>query len=687
MKQLLYMVCLLILAGGYVYSAPGNSGNPDVLLGELLCSGEVAGPEFYDPHSEAGVTKTRFVKIDMDAFAPVDSFAEKNYILTLALFKGAVYNMVIDKVEETSGGFVYSGYIQGTPHNPVFLARRGDVLLGNITVPGGHYRIRYASGYTHVVQEVDYGAYPSEYPPIPVASPAKNQAVAPVRTPSASSPIIDVLVVYTAAARSGQGGTSAMETLIDLAITETNTGYSNSDVSQRLRLVHSAEVTYDETSFSWSTTLSRLRNTSDGYMDDAHTLRDTYGADEVVLLVNNTGSCGIAYVMQSVSSSFDSSAFAVVARTCATGYYSFGHELGHNMGCAHDRANASVLGAYTYSYGYQDPSQAFRTCMAYNCSPSCTRVLYWSNPDVDYGGSPMGVLYTDPAAADNHRSLNASGSTVAAFRDTAVTGSDDYYIFHGSNHDSNGSVTMGDFDGDGNSDIAIFRASTGRWCVRGSASVGWGTSTDIPVPGDYDGDGDTDIAIYRPSTGRWCVQGSASVAWGTSTDIPVPGDYNGDGTTQIAVYRPSNGRWCIRGQASIAWGVSGDVPVPGDYDGDGDTDIAIYRPSTGRWCVMGSASVGWGTSTDIPVPGDYDGDGDTDIAIYRPSNGRWCVMGNASVAWGTSTDIPVPGDYDGDDDTDIAIFRPSNGRWCVMGSASVAWGISTDVPLFSHKKN
>jgi hypothetical protein len=244
-------------------------------------------------------------------------------------------------------------------------------------------------------------------------------------------------------------------------------------------------------------------------------------------------------------------------------------------------------------------------------------------------------------------------------------------------------ATAGDYDGNGTTDIVIFRPSDGTWQMRGAWSYQYGVASDIPVPGDYNGDGKTDIAIFRPSDVSWQVRGQGSWTYGVAGDIPVPGDYDGNGTTDIAIFRPSTGSWQVRGQGSWTYGVAGDIPVPGDYNGDGKTDIAIFRPSTGSWQVYGQGSWTYGVAGDIPVPGDYDGDHKTDIVIYRPSDGTWQMRGAWSYPYGGQMgDVPVPGDYYGDGKTDIAFYRPSDGTWQMRGAWSYPYGGQVgDVPL------
>ena len=83
-----------------------------------------------------------------------------------------------------------------------------------------------------------------------------------------------------------------------------------------------------------------------------------------------------------------------------------------------------------------------------------------------------------------------------------------------------------------------------------ATSTPTGTPTATPVVrsrADFDGDGKTDLSVFRPSEGNWYYQGSTQgfmgLHFGESTDIPAPGDFDNDGKTDISVFRPSNGFW------------------------------------------------------------------------------------------------------------------------------------------------
>jgi hypothetical protein len=236
---------------------------------------------------------------------------------------------------------------------------------------------------------------------------------------------------------------------------------------------------------------------------------------------------------------------------------------------------------------------------------------------------------------------------------------------------------VADFDADGDTDRAVFRA--GAWYAEGQTTAYFGQAGDVAVPGDYDGDGDLDRAVYRG--GAWYVEGQATLWYGNPDDVPVPGDYDGDGDTDRAVFRPSVGAWFIDGQTTVYLGAAGDIAVPGDYDADGDTDAAVWRPSTGAWHVDGQPTQWLGLDGDVPVPGDYDGNGTTERAVWRPASGAWHVAGQPTQWLGLQGDVPVPGDYDANATNDRAVWRPPSGAWHVDGKPTVYLGATGDQAL------
>lgn len=265
-----------------------------------------------------------------------------------------------------------------------------------------------------------------------------------------------------------------------------------------------------------------------------------------------------------------------------------------------------------------------------------------------------------------------------------------------------------DFDGDGRSDLSVFRPSNGVWYLQrstdGFTAYGFGLESDKPVPADLTGDGKTDVAVWRPENGTWYVLRSEdatfyAAAFGTEGDIPAPADFDADGRADLAIFRPSTGVWYIAGSDAgmqiRQFGTAGDKPTPSDFDGDGKADIAVFRPSTNVWYRLNSSddsfnAVAFGAAGDTPVPADYTGDGKADIAVFRGSTGTWFVLRSGTtssfyaVAFGTNGDLPVPGDYDGDGQKDIAVFRPTQGMWYLLqsnaGFAATQFGLAGDIP-------
>ena len=301
-----------------------------------------------------------------------------------------------------------TGEIADDPNNSVMIVRNGDKLTGTIRSKGQLYSLRPLRSGGHAIVRVNEAKMPADHPAAYGFLPRIDMGHGTKTNTRASiaASTIRVLVAYTPSAATASGDITG---LINLAIAETNRGYTNSGVDITVQLASSVRVTYTE-SGSFSTDLSRFRGTSDGYMDSIHATRNSTAADVGVLIINNSSSCGLASGIGSSAST----AFAAVHYSCATGYYSFGHEIGHLQSARHDIATDGTLTPYAYGHGYRSPTNAWRTIMAYNCTNAggCPRINYWSNPAKTYGGQAMG----NTTRAHNQRVLNNTAATIAAFR-------------------------------------------------------------------------------------------------------------------------------------------------------------------------------------------------------------------------------------------------------------------------------
>ncbi|WP_145266393.1 FG-GAP-like repeat-containing protein [Tautonia plasticadhaerens] len=310
-------------------------------------------------------------------------------------------------------------------------------------------------------------------------------------------------------------------------------------------------------------------------------------------------------------------------------------------------------------------------------------------------------------------------------------------------------VVEGDYDNDGVSDLALYRydATAGaavfelRLSNQGSPETSTVVIDDlgpnvIPIAGDFDGDGQADVAVVdpqarlsgsgEPNASIWTYLRSSDgervdIPFGAAgvLDRPAPADYDGDGATDIATFRadsdlvPGAAQWFILPSASgsafsVVFGAAGgtDLPAPFDFDGDGRADIATFRPisdlvpGAAQWFILPSArndatfsralgafpiTFGAAGNADQPAVADFDGDGRAEIVAFRsesdlePGRAQWFVLPSRGevpgfgdgfpVTFGSSGDIAAVADYDGDGRPDYAVFDQGSGAWTI-GSAN-----------------
>jgi len=409
--------------------------------------------------SDPTIVRSRYAVVStaaLPAFAGADRLPDPPAApIVLNLFDDLAVVAVFDRFDPNSHGVTWVGHVQGREGSTVTLVYGDDGLVqGNILTLDGTYTIRPApedvrasrpqtAGVLHVISQIDLSRRRPTAPPVSVTMPAADRAASAASTQALADTgdFIDLLVVYTPGAASFVGGAGALRTRIELMVSETNTSYANSGVTQRIRLSHVAQVPYSGANFDLShfVDLENLRTGAPG-LEGVAALRDLYSADLVSLVARSdsvSATCGNAYHMDNVSPAFEAMAFSVTDIWCTSSTHVFAEILAQNMGLRYDWFNDNGTTPYTYAHGHLNyvggAASRFRTLMASHelCTSqnvACQPLLRWSNPTQTFNGVAMGVPAgtrancatgasdANTCDADSRQVLNNTAPIVANFR-------------------------------------------------------------------------------------------------------------------------------------------------------------------------------------------------------------------------------------------------------------------------------
>ncbi|QNP71522.1 hypothetical protein IAG44_20210 [Streptomyces roseirectus] len=416
-----------------------------LLARNVLTPADDEGPAPEDPADAAeelgrDVVRTRTAKIRPSALAPLCGPAKPGFEARFPLFE----DVVVEAVEEarTAHGdhVVWHGTVKGTAPSgdqDVVVTLKGgcdasggdETLSAHFVLGGEHFAIEPAGPGTVRVHQITPLTSENDASPAAPRHRAGNvtyrtEGPAERSAPGCDStiPVVDILAAYSPLALKEAGGASQIRAQIARGVSLTNDAFADSGARLRARLVGivpiSLPAAYDTVS---PKTITALATPGDGIADTLPTLRTRYGADQVSTVVGGLAAGGIGYVPAPPGPSYADWAYSVVAEQ-AIWHFSFGHELGHNLGASHDRTTepqqpTRPLGAN----GYFPKSGEWSTVMAYEsgCETAtkgpCNRINRFSNAAQTYRGEPLGVALNKPLPSNTAAVFNTTGRAVAAY--------------------------------------------------------------------------------------------------------------------------------------------------------------------------------------------------------------------------------------------------------------------------------
>ena len=444
---LLAVILCLVVSGVWVfhfeqYIETFLGGNRPYTRGPILTAFKLTSSQLKSFHQRRREPKTvtldvSGLSIDLKAFA-----GELPEHLAIPLPGEGAREFARQHVDfKDSASFVWVGKAAGHQFEMAFLSFYEEALVGVIETRRGSYQIKYLAPGQGLIRRIDSRQFPTNVDDV-ISSPSELlkegegtrdlAAIGEGELPGVPRVVLDIVIGYSHLVEDIERGERPTLALINLMLANANHAFRRSETGVELHLretvrlemdstnpydaIMGMKAAYQEISFHYDEQNPYhilLNRRIQARSDLVTLLTDVYGSNLSQLLDDPSRDgeevryCGMSNVINEFSSS--ESGMSVVAAPCPP--WILAHEVGHNLGCEHDRANVPPerkerdwILPYAFGFRPQDrEGNQWHTIMAYDCE-GCAAIFEFSNPDHIYFGIPIGeVNRTDNARAIRQR--------------------------------------------------------------------------------------------------------------------------------------------------------------------------------------------------------------------------------------------------------------------------------------------
>lgn len=408
---------------------------------------------FYDNREIVG----RYQFVQLNEQTKCASGVRKGDVLTIPLFDDQTIRAKVSRTDHyVNGAFVVTARMEdGSGY--LLLSTSDSRSLGVLSLPGKDLFYKIISdpvSLEHFLIEMTASEMPApeecRIPEKPALGPADFQEQERImreleKTDTKADDLVtvDVLIAYTPGTKTwAEQNGGGIKNVVAMAMANAQLTLENSETLTQFRLVHAGLVHYEEAGGNSNADLRRFTASPDfnpwgnewqgydipGHMDVVHEWREIYGADMCAILTSTGDVAGLAWQLTNRNGS-PNYAFSLTRVQWAVSNFVLIHEIGHNMGCMHNRDQNQSAGPTNWSNwpentwssggrwvgndnGRYCSVMTYASGSYYSDGRTHTRVAYFSNPDVTHQGVPTG----DPQLADNARTIREMRHVFAAYR-------------------------------------------------------------------------------------------------------------------------------------------------------------------------------------------------------------------------------------------------------------------------------